>query len=312
MKLKLRSTSWLAAAGTMLILPLATASGAPPGESSAKPAAKTQKQDKSDATGANKEGAQKEALDPKAMAIFRDMSDFLSKQQKFTLHADGSLEVVRNDGQKLEFAHASDISVRRPNGLKSERRGDIASLQLFYDGKELTLFDKKDNYYATRPAPATIDATIDMARDKLGLETAAADLLYSNPYQAMTEDVVKSTYIGTSDVRGVRCHQLAFRGNESDWQLWVADAKEPVPCKLVITSKKVKGTPEFRTEFSQWNFAPDFTDATFHFTPPPGAQKIDFLQDVKGKAVSKGQDQSGKEPPAAKGKTTPPEKGGGK
>jgi hypothetical protein len=96
------------------------------------------------------------------------------------------------------------------------------------------------------------------------------------------EDVVSGTYVGPATVRGVSCHHLAFRGNETDWQLWIEDGPRPVPCKFVITSKKVQGLPEFTVEFSQWNFSPRLGDEVFHFTPPGDAKRINFLTDVAG------------------------------
>jgi hypothetical protein len=37
------------------------------------------------------------------------------------------------------------------------------------------------------------------------------------------------------------------------------------------------GSPQFASVMSDWQTAPSFSDATFSFVPPTGAQKIDFL-----------------------------------
>jgi hypothetical protein len=217
------------------------------------------------------------ALDPRALSLLHAMSDFLQAQQKFTVHADGSLEVVLTDGERVEYDHDNEVWLKRPNKLRSERRGENVSADFFYDGQTFSLIGAERRYYATAPAPATIDQALDVARDRLGLETAAADLLYSKPYDVLTEDLMTAKYVGDGDIRGVRCHHLAFQGTQTDWQLWIADGPKPVPCRLVITSKKVKGSPQFRTELSQWDFAPEIDDNLFHFTPPPDAKRIEFL-----------------------------------
>jgi hypothetical protein len=224
------------------------------------------------------EGAQR-GVDPKARALLQRMSDFLSSQQQFSVQTDGSLEVVLKTGEKVEYEYSSDIRLKRPDKLRSDRLGEKTNLEFYYDGRSFTLYGKNQHYYATAAAPATIDEAIDAAREKLDIEAPAADLLYSKPYDILTEDVVSGTDLGTGTVRGVSCRHLAFRGNETDWQIWIQDGRNPVPCKFVITSKKVEGSPEFSVEFSQWNFSPVLDDAVFHFTPPKDAKRIDFLEE---------------------------------
>ncbi len=225
------------------------------------------------------EGAQQRCVDPKARALLERMSDFLASQPQFSVQADGSTEVVLKTGEKVEFEHSSDVRLKRPDKLRSDRRGEQTDVEFYYDGRSFTLYGKNKNYYATAAAPATIDEAIDAAREKLGIEAPAADLLYSKPYDILMEDVVSGSDLGEDAVRGVSCHHLAFRGNETDWQIWIEDGPRPVPCKFVITSKKVQGAPEFAVEFSQWNFSPRFDETVFHFTPPGDAKRIDFLRE---------------------------------
>ncbi|MFL5349159.1 MAG: DUF2092 domain-containing protein [Hyalangium sp.] len=223
------------------------------------------------------EGAQQHGVDPKAGALLKRMSDFLASQPQFSVQADGSTEAVLKTGEKVEFEHSSDVRLKRPDKLRSDRRGEKADAEFYYDGHSFTLYGKNKHYYATSAAPATIDEAIDAARERLGIEAPAADLLYSNPYDVLMEDVVSGSDLGADAVRGVACHHLAFRGNETDWQIWIEDGPRPVPCKFVITSKKVQGSPEFQVEFSHWNFSPRFDDTVFRFTPPSDAKRISFL-----------------------------------
>lgn len=225
-----------------------------------------------------------QGVDPKARTLLKRMSDFLASQPQLSVQADGSTEVVLKTGEKVEFEHSSDVRLKRPNKLRSDRRGEKADAEFYYDGHSFTLYGKNQNYYATTAAPPTIDEAIDAARERLGIEAPAADLLYSNPYDILMEDVVSGTYLGTNAVRGVSCHHLAFRGNETDWQIWIEDGPKPVPCKFVIVSKKVQGSPEFSVEFSRWNFSPRLDEAVFHFTPPSDAKRIGFL----GETASRG------------------------
>jgi hypothetical protein len=224
------------------------------------------------------DSSQKPGVDPKARELLQKMSDFLADQRQFSVQTEGSMEVVLQTGEKVEFDYSSDVRLKRPDKLRSDRRGEKTDLEFYYDGRTFTLYGKNKRYYATADAPANIDEAIDAAREKLGIEAPAADLLYSKPYDILTEDVVSGSYLGPAAVRGVSCQHLAFRGNETDWQIWIEDGPRPVPCKFVITSKKVQGSPEFVVEFSQWNFSSRLGDEVFHFTPPGNAKRIDFLE----------------------------------
>jgi hypothetical protein len=229
------------------------------------------------AESAKKPAAEKPVVDPKARALVEKMSDFLANQRRFSVQTDGSTEVVLETGEKLEYDFSSTVRLQRPDRLRSDRRGEVADVSFFYDGRSFTLFGKNTHYYATANAPPNLDEAIDAAREKLDIEAPGADLLYSNPAKILMEDVVSGKDLGMSVVRGVPCRHLAFRGNETDWQLWVEDGPRPVPRKLLIVSKKVEGLPEFVVELSEWDFSPDFSDADFRFTPPGDAQRIDFL-----------------------------------
>jgi hypothetical protein len=216
-------------------------------------------------------------IDPEADQILRKMSDFLSKQQKLSFVADHQTEAVLKSGQKIEFDAESQVKAERPNKIRSDRKGEVAKdMSLYYDGKSISLYGRGINYYATTPAPATMDKAIDFARTKLDLEAPAADLLYSNPYQALTEDTVSGMVVGKATIDGKPAYHLAFRGNMTDWQIWIADGDKPLPLKYVITSKKVTKSPEFAVELHDWDLSPQFAPDTFTFSPPQGSSRIEF------------------------------------
>ena len=84
-------------------------------------------------------------------------------------------------------------------------------------------------------------------------------------------------YAGLSAVLGVECHHLAFRGEETDWQIWIENSERPLPKKCVITTKWVAGAPQFTALLTNWDVSPQLKDSLFTFVPPGKAQKIEFL-----------------------------------
>jgi hypothetical protein len=166
--------------------------------------------------------------------------------------------------------------------LRAERTGDIVSQVFYYNGKTLTLYNPAEKFYATVAAPATVDAALDFARSKLDVLAPASDLLYRDAYQRLTQDVTSGFVVGKAAIGGVKCDQLAFSGPEVDWQIWIADGDKPLPRKYVITTKDVKGWPQYTVTMSDWILAPNVGADQFNFVPPEGATKIDFLRMTDG------------------------------
>jgi hypothetical protein len=90
-------------------------------------------------------------------------------------------------------------------------------------------------------------------------------------------DVTQGFVVGKGVVEGVRCDHLAFRAPHVDWQIWIQEGKEPLPRKLVITTRDQPNAPQFSIEMTKWNLKPVFTPQTFAFRAPSGARQVEFL-----------------------------------
>lgn len=219
----------------------------------------------------------KQAIDPEADKILREMSNYLDTLKQFTINLENSLDMLQQTGQKIQIGRSIDVSVKRPSRLRANIKGDFFDQQLFYDGQSVTLYGKKVNYFATAKAPDTIESALDYAEKSFALVFPAADLIYKNSYGTLIEEVQTGSYIGLSNVFGVECHHLAFQGNETDWQIWIENSATPVPRKLVITSKWIMGAPQFTVFLTEWNVAASLEDSLFKFLKPDKAEEIRFL-----------------------------------
>ena len=74
----------------------------------------------------------------------------------------------------------------------------------------------------------------------------------ADPYKELMPLVVEAKDLGSGVIRGVECDHLAFRTEEVDWQIWIAQGDRPYPCRYVITSTKVKGSPQYTVEVRDW------------------------------------------------------------
>jgi hypothetical protein len=85
----------------------------------------------------------------------------------------------------------------------------------------------------------------------------------------------------------VPCDHLAVRTSKGvDFQVWVAQGSEPLPRRIVITYKEETGQPQFWADLSDWNLSPEISDTLFTFTPPAGADRIQFLAGVGAATVT--------------------------
>ena len=221
--------------------------------------------------------AQAAGVDPDAARILRRMTDYVGQLQRFSVDTASTLEVVLVSGHKLQFTSAARTTLQRPNKLRSERIGDVISQSFYFDGRTLTIFNPGDGYYATVPAPNTIDAAVDFARDSLDVIAPAGDLVTMDAYDRLMADATAGFVVGPSIIGGVRCDHLAFRSGVVDWQIWIEAGDKPLPRKYVITSLDVDQAPQFELMMSSWSTDPVFTADHFQFTPPPGAKAIEFL-----------------------------------
>jgi hypothetical protein len=221
--------------------------------------------------------ANSKGIDPQADRLLHQMSDYLARLQSFQVRSSAIDEVVTTTGQKIQVVSESQVTVQRPNRKRSEQLGGESGLAFWYDGKTMTLECRAAHSYQTVSAPPTIDGAIDQARKQFQVEAPGADLLFSNPYAVLTEQVKSGRLIGREPVDGLPANHLAFEGEDVDWQIWIRDGAEPVPLRYVITTKTLKGAPEFSVRLSHWNTQARNPASTFEFQPQGGAAMVKSL-----------------------------------
>ena len=213
--------------------------------------------------------------------ILKAMSDFLASQKSISLTFDSDIEVMTDSFQKIQFTSSGQVQLSRPNMVRAARAGGYADIELSFDGKTLTVLGKHINAYAQVDAPGPVDSLIHRLRDEYSLSMPGADLLLSDAFAALTVETVDSKHIGQGVIDGVECEHLAFRDDETDWQIWVEFGPRPIPRKYVITTKGTTGAPQYTVRIKDFKTDAVAADA-FAFKPPAGAKKVELsaLDDV--------------------------------
>jgi hypothetical protein len=77
----------------------------------------------------------------------------------------------------------------------------------------------------------------------------------------------------------VECDHLAFRTEEVDWQIWIAQGDAPYPCRYVITTKQIAHSPQYSLQITQWNTGDAVAAEDFVFDNATNAEMI-ALEDL--------------------------------
>ncbi|MGA7199822.1 DUF2092 domain-containing protein [Roseiarcus sp.] len=217
-----------------------------------------------------------------AKKMLKAMSDFLAAQKTLSVGFDTVFEVVTPTDQKLGLASSGTVSLSRPDKIRVARSGGFADFEILYDGKALTFLGKNANLYTQISAPGTVDQLIDTLQEKYNRPLPGADLLMTNSYDELMQDVYDSKDLGSGVVNGVECDTLTFRKNDVDWQIWIAQGERPYPCRFVITSKLDSGDPQYTIQFRDWKFGNDVAADDFAFKNASNAKQVD-VKDVQDK-----------------------------
>jgi hypothetical protein len=217
-----------------------------------------------------------------AKKMLKAMSDFLAAQKSLSVGFDTVFEVVTPTDQKLGLASSGTATLVRPDKIRVERHGGFADFEILYDGKALTLLGKNANLYTQIAAPGAVDQLIDDLQNKYDRPLPGADLLMSDSYDELMQDVYDSKDLGSGVINGVECDTLAFRKNDVDFQIWIAQGERPYPCRFVVTSKLAKGDPQYTIQFRDWKFGNDVAADDFAFKNASNAKQVE-LKDVRDK-----------------------------
>lgn len=218
----------------------------------------------------------KPLVEPEAAQTLKAALERIAGAASFAYRAEVTNDTPLPSGQKLQFSGTLEVAVRRPNGLRSAFDGEQRTTRSWYDGRTFTLLNVGKNVYARWPAPQKLDDLLGAMNDTIGFTPPLSPLLREGVATTVLAKVTSGFTVGRSLVGGVPCRHLAFRGERTDWQVWVSEEGEPVLKRIVITYNQEPSAPQFAATFLAWDFAPRLADDVFGFTPPPGAVQGEF------------------------------------
>jgi hypothetical protein len=202
------------------------------------------------------------------------MARTLAGAQRFGVTLHMRYDAVQASGQKVEFAEVRKVRLDRPGRVRVDTvQSDGDESRLVFDGKTLTLYSGRENVYSQSEHAGDVDSVVRFAVRELGVRVPLARLLVStlpDEIERLSREVV---LVERSRLDGELTDHLAGRTPDVDYQIW--------------TYRHEPGQPQFRADFSDWNFAPAVSDAIFAFNAPEGAERIPTLL-PRGRAAGQG------------------------
>lgn len=212
-------------------------------------------------------------VDADVITALDKMSAELRAHNNFTVKADVTNEDVLGNGQKLQYAGTLEVQARRPDRFRITSVSDLRDRRIYYDGKQVTIFSPRLNYFASFAAPPTIAETVQKARENYDVELPLADLFTWGTEKSHATQLTSAFLVRPETVDGRKCNHYALRQKGVDWQIWIAQDGAALPCKIVITKTSDPSMPQYSAVL-RWSFPTSIGDDVFAFAPPAGAKKI--------------------------------------
>lgn len=214
------------------------------------------------------------AVDPEGDRAFRASCKYLAEAKAFSVKVEVWRDAELANGARIQTTRTLDVQAQRPDKLRVEVRSPRESKGFWYLKNSLTMLDRETRFYGVMETPETIDKTIDAVEERFGVEIPLGDVLVSDPYMNIMENIESLTDLGQVTVLGTPCRHLSFTGPNADAQVWIAEGPKPLPRKITIHFKAMEGSPQVTQIFTDWDLVGPFSDSVFTFVPPPGAIKI--------------------------------------
>jgi hypothetical protein len=218
--------------------------------------------------------------DAKAIEVLKQMSVYTASLDRVAIKGTAFSDARLGAGLMVSNSDEVQVSISRPGSMRINSSDGVTNKGLYFDDGLLTVFNSENKLYAQATVPKEIDAAMSFALEEFGIEPPLMDLIYKDAFTQLVTSEEEVLYLtNKSLIGGKNCHHIAIRGPEIDVQLWVEEGDQPLPRKIMITSKWESGSPRFVANLS-WESDPKFKPGLFEFKAPEGAMKIEFAREA--------------------------------
>jgi hypothetical protein len=150
--------------------------------------------------------------------LLRKMSATTAGLTTFSYTAEETRDRVSRTGAKTQEHATRKVVVRRPDRLMFTQSGDRGGTA-WYDGKSVTVVMNDKKVWARGPMPATLDEALDYVSVEYAMAMPTADILYSNPYEALISPQTTGGWVNVENVGTRSCDHLSYNEGNLEWHL---------------------------------------------------------------------------------------------
>lgn len=216
-------------------------------------------------------------MDPRAMEVLKNASDFIGKAKTLSIKATAIYDHVMDSGIIVTYSKDVEVYVKRPNKFLVVMRGDDHKhRRIYFDGKSVVRFNVNKNIYQKVSFSGDIDGVLDHIIDNYDVDLPLADLIYNDIAGILQESIISAEHMGERTVNGMPCDHLSYESTGADWQVWVQKWEKPVPRRFAINYVNIDGSPQFLAMLKEWQINPTLDEKIFTFSPPFGAKEVEM------------------------------------
>ena len=218
----------------------------------------------------------KPELEPKAVELLQAMSAKLAGAKTLSFTSVATYESPARTGQPLAYMVKSEVILERPNRLRVNTLGDGPRSDFIYDGKTVMAYTPGADLVAVAEAPDTIDATLKAAYDFAAIYFPFTDVIVSDPWQGIADQLRLAFVMGQSEVVGnTRTDIVVIANDTTQAQIWIG-AEDRRPRRIRATYFNERGNFRHDAELSNWKVDRKLPAGTFASQQALKAKQVPF------------------------------------
>jgi hypothetical protein len=220
----------------------------------------------------------KPVLEPKAIELLKASCARLAAAHSMSFTAEVTYESPSRMGFPLAYTTKSEVVMQRPDKLRVITPGDGPASEFYYDGKIMMAYAPAEDLVAVSDAPPTIDETMEVAYHTAAIYFPFDDVIVSDPYKDLSEDLRMAFYIGQSNVvGGTTTDMVAYDTGGVVVEAWIG-AEDKLPRMLRAIFADDPQHLRHRLELSNWHIDPNVSADFFTSEKAAKAKHITFAR----------------------------------
>lgn len=225
-------------------------------------------------------------VEQKAIDLLKAASARLAAAKTVQFDAIATYESPARTGETLAYATLSHVTLQRPDKLRVITPGDGPPSEFYFDGRTVIAYAPEENLAAIADAPGTVDQMLAQAYKRAAIYFPFTDLIVSDPYKAIADDIKLAFVVGKSHViGGVETDIIVIANDDIQAQIWLG-AEDHLPRMVRATYFNDPAAYRHLVAYSNWVLDGKVEDGAFTSSKASGAHLMQFAPPMPEKPAT--------------------------